>query len=101
MSGGGRKLRVTASQGMMVPMPMPMQMPMMMAPLMQPADHADSVSEEERDAQRDRERQEKKPLHSRYQKIGGRKCGLLKKHKLELVEDIANDASPQPGAVDD
>ena len=73
--------------------PMPMQMmPGQPMPMQSATDGTDSMSEEERDALRERERNDKKGLHSRYQRIGTPKNGLLKKHKLEIVEDVTEDA---------
>ena len=47
-------------------------------------------TQKERDRQRDRVREEKRPLHSKHKTLKL----LLKKHKLQIVEDITGEANP-------
>ena len=98
MSSSHRRRTVMVQQVPAWGHPMPMQMmpshpmPGQPMPMQSATDGTDSMSEEERDALRERERNDKKGLYRRYQRIGTKKNGLLKKHKLEIVEDVTEDA---------
>ena len=83
-------------QNMMQAMPNMMQagMPIMPMPNMMPnmmqGEDEDSMSDDEREKKRELDRADKRRLSSKYKTMGGAKTGLLKSHKLEIIEDVTD-----------